>query len=95
VEPALLRDAAEKALFGEIVRVETEVSALRAARDWPAVLRSVASLKPAVDAFFDGVLVMADDAQLRQNRLGLMRRVGALFGDVADFRRIQAEGPHA
>ncbi|HSB20380.1 MAG TPA: glycine--tRNA ligase subunit beta [Anaeromyxobacteraceae bacterium] len=95
VEPALLRDEAERALFAEIVRVEAEASALRAARDWPAVLRSVASLKPAVDAFFEGVLVMAEDPLLRQNRLGLMRRVGALFADVADFRRIQAEAPHA
>jgi len=41
------------------------------------------------------VLVMAEDPLLRQNRLGLMRRVGALFADVADFRRIQAEAPHA
>ena len=74
---------------------EAEASALRAARDWPAVLRSVASLKPAVDAFFEGVLVMAEDPLLRRNRLGLMRRVGALFADVADFRRIQAEAPRA
>jgi glycyl-tRNA synthetase beta chain len=91
VEPGLLRDAAEIALYREIARVEAEASALRAARDWPAVLRSVATLKPAVDAFFDDVLVMAEDPGLRQNRLGLMRRVGALFADVADFRKIQAE----
>jgi glycyl-tRNA synthetase beta chain len=51
----------------------------------------VATLKPAVDRFFDDVLVMADDPRVRDNRLGLMRRVGALFGDVADFRKIQAE----
>ncbi len=93
VEPALLREAAEVALFAEVSRVEAEAAALRAARDWPAVLRTVASLKPAVDAFFDGVLVMAEDPRLRQNRLGLVRRVGALFADVADFRRLQAEAP--
>jgi glycyl-tRNA synthetase beta chain len=91
VEPALLEDAAEKALFSEIARVEAEASALRAARDWPGVLRAVATLKPSVDAFFDDVLVMADDPRLRHNRLALMRRVGALFADVADFRKIQAE----
>jgi glycyl-tRNA synthetase beta chain len=95
VEPALLQEAAEKALHGEIGRVEAEVAALRAARDWPSVLRSVATLKPAVDAFFDDVLVMAEDPRLRQNRLGLMRRVGALFADVADFRKIQAEAGDA
>ena len=41
--------------------------------------------------FFDDVLVMAEDPDVRANRLGLMRRVAALFADVADFRKIQAE----
>ena len=42
--------------------------------------------------FFDDVLVMAEEPDgARQNRLGLMRRVAALFADVADFRKIQAE----
>jgi glycyl-tRNA synthetase beta chain len=93
VDAALLRDDAEKTLLSELERVEQEVGARRAARDYPAVLRNVATLEPAVARFFDDVLVMADDAALRANRLGLMRRVGALFADVADFRKIQAELP--
>jgi glycyl-tRNA synthetase beta chain len=68
---------------------------MRRARDYAAVLRAVASLKPAVDRFFDQVLVMADDPAVRANRLGLMKRVSDLFGDVADFRKIQAELPVA
>jgi glycyl-tRNA synthetase beta chain len=44
-----------------------------------------------VARFFDDVLVMADDPRVRANRLGLMRRVAALFAGVADFRKIQAE----
>ncbi len=95
VEPALLRDAAERHLLGELERVEAEVARLRPSRDYAATLGAVAGLKPAVDRFFDEVLVMADEAALRQNRLGLMRRVGALFTDVADFRRLQAESPGA
>jgi glycyl-tRNA synthetase beta chain len=95
VEPALLQDEAEKALFAELSRVEAEAAALRAGRDWSGVLRAVATLKPAVDAFFDDVLVMAEDPRLRDNRLGLMRRVGALFADVADFRKIQVEAAAA
>jgi len=91
VDVGLLRDEAEKALFAELNRVEDEAAALRAGRDWSGVLRAVATLKPAVDAFFDDVLVMAEDPRLRDNRLGLMRRVGALFADVADFRKIQVE----
>jgi glycyl-tRNA synthetase beta chain len=93
VSADLLRDDAEKRLLEELERVEQEVGARRAARDYPAVLRNVATLEPAVARFFDDVMVMADDAALRANRLGLMRRVGALFADVADFRKIQAELP--
>jgi glycyl-tRNA synthetase beta chain len=95
VDPALLREPAEQALAAELSRVEGEVAELRARRDYGAVLLAVATLKPAVDRFFDGVLVMAEDAALRGNRLGLMRRVSDLFSDVADFRKIQAELPAA
>lgn len=93
VDPALLSEDAEKRLAAELDRVEGEVATLRAARDYPAVLRAVAAVKPAVDAFFDDVLVMAEDPAVRANRLALMRRVAALFADVADFRKIQAELP--
>ncbi|HYG69319.1 MAG TPA: glycine--tRNA ligase subunit beta, partial [Anaeromyxobacteraceae bacterium] len=95
VDPALLVEEAERRLAAETERVEGEVASLRAARDYPAVLRAVAGLKPAVDQFFDDVLVMADDPAVRANRLALMRRVAALFADVADFRKIQAELPSA
>jgi glycyl-tRNA synthetase beta chain len=93
VDPALFAEDAERRLAADVERVHGEVAALRAARDYPAVLRAVAGLKPAVDAFFDDVLVMAEDAAVRANRLALMRRVASLFADVADFRKIQAELP--
>lgn len=93
VDPALLAEPAEKALRGELERVEREAAALRTRRDYPAILRAVATLKPAIDSFFDGVMVMAEDPPVRANRLALMRRVAALFADVADFRKIQAELP--
>jgi glycyl-tRNA synthetase beta chain len=91
VDPALLSDEAERHLLSELERVEAEAASLRAERNYPAVLRNVATLEPAVARFFDDVLVMADDPRLRANRLGLMRRVAALFAGVADFRKIQAE----
>src|SRR5512137_2116660 len=93
VAPGLLAEPAEKALLVELERVEREAAALRTRRDYPAILRSVATLKPAIDTFFDEVMVMAEDPGVRANRLGLMRRVAALFADVADFRKIQAELP--
>ncbi len=95
VRTDLLQDGAERHLASEVERVEAEVRALRERRDYPAILKAVATLGPAVDRFFDEVMVMADDAALRANRLALMKRVAALFGDVADFRKIQAEVPVA
>ena len=93
LDVGLLREEAERYLASEVERVGAEVASLRERRDYPAVLRAVAELKPAVDRFFDGVLVMADDPALRANRLALVKRVADLFGDLADFRKIQAELP--
>jgi glycyl-tRNA synthetase beta chain len=95
VQRSLLTEAAEVALLDEVERVEAEAAAYRRDRDYGAVLRAVASLKPAVDLFFDKVLVMAEEPSVRANRLGLMKRVADLFSDVADFRKIQAELPSA
>jgi glycyl-tRNA synthetase beta chain len=91
----LLREGAETALLDEVERVEAQAAGARRARDYDAVLRAVASLKPAIDRFFDEVMVMADDPAVRGNRLGIMKRVSDLFADVADFRKIQAEIPAA
>ena len=44
---------------------------------------------PAVNAFFDKVLVMADDKALRENRLGLLQRIAALSNGVADFSKLE------
>ena len=95
VDRSLLREGAEAALLDEVERVEGEVAGHRRTRDYASVLRAVASLKPAIDRFFDEVLVMADEPAVRANRLGIMKRVSDLFADVADFRKIQAEMPAA
>jgi glycyl-tRNA synthetase beta chain len=95
VDPALLAETAERHLLSELERVEAEAAPLRANRNYADVLRNVATLEPAVARFFDDVLVMAEDPQVRANRLGLMRRVASLFAGVADFRKIQAELPPA
>ncbi|HVP68908.1 MAG TPA: glycine--tRNA ligase subunit beta [Anaeromyxobacteraceae bacterium] len=94
VDPALCRESAESQLAGELERVAGEAADARRTRDFGAVLRAVASLKPSVDRFFDEVLVMAEDPALRRNRLALMKGVSDLFADLADFRKIQAEQPN-
>ncbi len=93
VTPDLLQEEAERSLASEVARVEAAVSAARTQRDYGAVLRSVAEIEPAVDRFFEDVLVMAEDEALRANRLALVSRIAGLFTDVADFRKIQAELP--
>jgi glycyl-tRNA synthetase beta chain len=95
VDAALFTEAAERHLDAELSRAEAEAAGHRASRDYAALLKAVASLEPAVDKFFADVLVMAEDAAVRANRLALVRRVAALFAGVADFRKIQAEPAQA
>ena len=54
-------------------------------------LGELSTLKPTVDTLFDAVLVMADDARIRNNRLGLLRAVADEFRHIADFSRLSAE----
>ena len=59
-----------------------------AARDYTEALRSLAALRKAVDDFFDSVMVMAEDHELRANRLALLKRMQGLFMRVADLSRL-------
>jgi glycyl-tRNA synthetase beta chain len=92
-DSALFREDAEGRLHGILTEVKSRAAGEKGTGNYAAALRTIAEIKPAVDEFFDKVLVMADDEALRNNRLALMREVGALFSDVADFRKIQAELP--
>ena len=58
-------------------------------------LREIARLGPLLDRFFDDVLVMADDARVRENRLGLLQSIARLFLRVGDFSEIVVEGEPA
>jgi glycyl-tRNA synthetase beta chain len=77
--------AAEKNLHAELQRVAEAVEPLRAKRDYAGILAQLAALKPPVDAFFEAVMVMADDADVRANRLALLAQLDALCRDVADL----------
>jgi glycyl-tRNA synthetase beta chain len=92
VDAALLKEPAERALYdalesGEIAWVES----LLASRSYESALKKLAALKAPVDAFFDGVMVMAEDAAVRTNRLKLLARVQSLFLHVADLGQLQVE----
>ena len=89
VDPALLREPAEQQLAEEVEALRAQVEALLTAGDYTAALRALAALRPAVDAFFDKVMVMAEDTALRHNRLALLANLGNLFLGAADISRLQ------
>ncbi len=89
VRPDLLVEDAEQALAGRLVERSSEAIPLMEAGLYGDALTRLASLREPVDAFFDQVLVMAEDAALRDNRLALLNELGSLFLRVADFSRLQ------
>jgi glycyl-tRNA synthetase beta chain len=90
VDEALFQDDAEKALHGAFRAVAGAVAAKVAGRDYLAALTEIATLKGGVDAFFDKVMVMAEDERVRNNRLALLQEIKGLFRDIADFAKLAA-----
>jgi glycyl-tRNA synthetase beta chain len=88
VRTGLLEAPEEKALYEEAQRVLGEVARLRATEDYIGTLQAVAALRPAVDAFFDKVLVNAPDEGVRANRLALLGRLMTEVSSIADFSEI-------
>ena len=63
-----------------------------AEKDFNFALSELATLRPRVDAFFDGVMVMDKDEKIRHNRLSLLAEISALFHKIADFSKIVTAG---
>ncbi len=85
VDPKLFDNDAERALHIAVEHAIADTDPLLAQRDYVGVLSRLAQLRPAVDAFFDGVMVMADDPQVRGNRLALLKRLADRFASVAEI----------
>jgi glycyl-tRNA synthetase beta chain len=90
VKAELLQDAAEKALYAAMGRVAPEVDAAWAKGDFSATLKTLAQLKEEVDAFFNDVMVMAEDLALRNNRLALLSSLHGMMNRVADISKLAA-----
>lgn len=90
VKPELLREAAEAALNAALAHVAPVADAAWAAGDYTANLKALAALKAPVDAFFDQVMVNADDPALKANRLGLLATLHQAMNRVADLSRLAA-----
>jgi len=88
VDVSLLQEASERALFERIEAVEALVAPRYAMGDYGFILSQLANLRDPVDAFFENVLVMADDTDIKKNRLCLVARLQALLQGVADISLI-------
>ncbi len=88
VDPALLQHSAELELARALEGLREDVEAMLSDRRYEAALRRLATLRPQVDAFFDGVMVMAEEPALRANRLALLAALQRLFLETADLSRL-------
>ncbi|MGV6826911.1 MAG: glycine--tRNA ligase subunit beta [bacterium] len=89
VDDKLLEADAEKALAEQINQLQATITPLLNEQDYSNVLKALATLQPAVDAFFDDVMVNVDDPAVRTNRLALLQRLRNLFLTVADISQLQ------
>jgi glycyl-tRNA synthetase beta chain len=82
---ALIGDGAEQALYAQLLALQPAVESALASNDFTSALKQLAALKAPVDAFFDGVMVMADDLAVRGNRLALLASLADLMNRVAEL----------
>ena len=85
VDESLLQQDEEKALYAAAQDLQPKIAAAVAEGNFRTALSELASVKPQVDAFFDGVMVMAEDPVVKQNRLNLLNRLAEQMNAVADI----------
>ncbi|MDY0184348.1 MAG: glycine--tRNA ligase subunit beta [Desulfuromonadaceae bacterium] len=90
VNPGLFEAPCEDALYAALGRVRTQVEAAMRESKYLEALHAIATLRPAVDSFFDDVMVMAENEKVKTNRLALLTDVTCLFSGLADFSRLAA-----
>jgi glycyl-tRNA synthetase beta chain len=91
VNPSLFTDPAESALYLSYKNVRPEVEAAGRNNDYGTALRALASMRGVVDEFFNKVMVMAEDAAVRANRIALLESISRLFSGLADISKIVIE----
>jgi glycyl-tRNA synthetase beta chain len=90
VDTALLQEEAERNLHAAIARVRPQADSAFEKGDFTGTLKALAQLRDDVDAFFNGVMVMADDVRLRDNRLALLSSLHGMMNRVADISKLAA-----
>ena len=88
MDQKLFQHESESALLAAYEAVKQQVEDNLKKDLFDQALVEIASLRDAVDAFFEGVMVMADDMAVRRNRLALLGLIATLFGGFADFSKL-------
>ncbi|MEO6964608.1 MAG: glycine--tRNA ligase subunit beta, partial [Acidobacteriaceae bacterium] len=86
--PELLTDVAEQELARQVTEVDAQIQKSYGEGKYGEVIAAIAGLQPALNAFFDSVMVMVDDAQVRDNRLALLSRTESVVRWAADFSEL-------
>ncbi|MCK5359726.1 MAG: glycine--tRNA ligase subunit beta, partial [Gammaproteobacteria bacterium] len=89
LNPDILKEAAEKDLYEQMIKLSTEVDGLFDKGNYTIALSRLSSLRSVVDAFFDQVMVMDEDLALRANRLALLEQLAEMFLRTADLSQLQ------
>jgi glycyl-tRNA synthetase beta chain len=90
VDKGLFKEAAEENLYAAIQRAKPEVDAAFASGDFTGTLKAMAGLRDSVDAFFNDVMVMAEDEKLQNNRIALLSELHGMMNRVADISKLAA-----
>ena len=90
-DAALFEQAEEKALASKFEALRDSVNSKCDSGDYAAALDELAALKPEIDAFFDAVMVNADDPKIARNRMEVLAAFAGLFDRIADFSQIQVD----
>ena len=88
IDQTLLKEPAERALAEAVEAVYAETGRALAQGDYVDALAHLARLRPQVDAFFDAVMVNVDNADVRHNRLALLKRLSDRLGSVAAIEHL-------
>ena len=92
IDPSLYQHPTEEHLYRVLEEFKQRVPALIAQGDYAKALDGLVRMRPAIDGFFEGVMVNADDPALRANRLSLLYAIDQLFLSFADFSQIVVQG---
>ena len=95
LDTAALTEDAERLLASEIPAIAERVRELREQKNYTGALTEISRLRKPVDTFFDKVMVMVEDENVRTNRLALLRDLLSEFSTIADFSEIVTEGKTA